>query len=210
MSILSLQSDSRREAGGGVAGVASAIVSQNQDPEGLGRVRLKLPWRNDDFETDWCRIAVPMAGNDRGSFFLPEVGDEVLVAFDRDDIRYPYVLGQLWSNSDKPPANDSAGNNDLRLIRSRKGHMLTFDDGNSGSVTIELNDGKKIRIDDDGITIDDKSNRITLDSQQGSITIEAMQSLTIKAPQITIDASAKLDLKGGASLAASAAVVRIN
>jgi len=210
MSMFALQSDSTREAGGGVAGVASAIVTQNQDPEGLGRVRLKLPWREEDFETDWARVAMPMAGKDRGTFFLPEVGDEVLVAFDRDDIRYPYVLGQLWSNSDQPPDNDSAGNNDLRVIRSRKGHMISFDDGSSGRVRIELDDGKSIQIDDDGIVIDDSVNKVTLASNGGSLTIEAGQELTLKAPRITIDASATLDLKGGSSLSANAAIVRIN
>lgn len=210
MSLFAPQSDSMREAGGGVAGVASAIVSQNQDPEGLGRVRLKLPWRDSDFETDWCRIAMPMAGKDRGTFFLPEVGDEVLVAFDRDDIRYPYVLGQLWSKTDKPPANDAAGSNDLRVIKSRKGHVITFDDGDRGQVRIELNDGKLIQIDDDGIVIDDGTNRITMESQSGAVTIEAAQKLTLKSAQISIEASATLDLKGGSSLAASAAMVRIN
>ena len=66
-------------------------------------MKLKLPWREPDFETDWARIVAPMAGGGRGAVFLPEVGDEVLVAFDRDDIRYPYVLGALWSKTDKPP-----------------------------------------------------------------------------------------------------------
>ena len=87
-------SEGSHEAQGLVAGVATGIVSANTDPDQLGRVKLRLPWREDDFETDWVRIAVPMAGGGRGTYFLPEIGDEVLVAFDRDDIRYPYVLGR--------------------------------------------------------------------------------------------------------------------
>jgi uncharacterized protein involved in type VI secretion and phage assembly len=202
--------ESAREAGGTVAGVSAATVTQNQDPEGLGRVKLSLPWREDGFETDWARIAVPMAGGGRGSFFLPEVGDEVLVGFDRDDIRYPYVIGALWSRSDKPPENNGGKKNDIRVIKTRKGHLLKFDDGAKGSILIELDDGKRIRVDDDGITIDDKSNKVTLDAKAGSVTIEAKQTLTLKAPKVAIEATASLDLKGGSSLNANAGMVRIN
>ena len=203
--------ESGHEASGLVAGVAAGTVSNNDDPEGLARVKLRLPWRGDDFETDWVRIVTPMAGGDRGVYFLPEVGDEVLVAFDRDDIRYPYVLGALWSRTDRPPERNSNQQNDIRLIKTRKGHVLKFDDGARGQILIELNDGrKKIRIDDDGIVIDDGSNKVTLDANAGSVTIEAMQSLSLKAPRITVEASASLDLKGGGSLSANAGMVRIN
>ena len=202
--------DSDHESGGTVAGVAAAPVTQNQDPNGLGRVKLRLPWREEGFETDWARVVTPMAGNGRGTFFLPEVGDEVLVAFDRDDIRYPYVLGALWSRTDKPPEDNGAGKNDIRVIKTRKGHLLKFDDGAKGSILIELNDGKKILVDDDGIKIDDKSNKVTLDAKAGSVTIEALQTLTLKAPKISVESSASLDLKGGASLSANASLVRIN
>lgn len=209
--ILAFDLDTRREAGGSVAGVATATVSRNDDPDGLGRVKLKLPWREANFETDWTRIVSQMAGGDRGAVFLPEVGDEVLVAFDRDDIRYPYVLGALWSKTDKPPEGNKDKKNDVRIIKSRKGHLLRFNDGKAkGSITIELNDGKKIEIDDDGIRITDKVNKITLDAKAGSISIEAGNSLSLKAAQITVEATASLDLKGGSSLSASAGTVRIN
>jgi uncharacterized protein involved in type VI secretion and phage assembly len=207
---LSGSAESAREAGGTVAGVTVATVTQNQDPSGLGRVKLRLPWRDPGFETDWARIAVAMAGGGRGSFFLPEVGDEVLVAFDRDDIRYPYVIGALWSRTDKPPEDNKGKKNDIRLIKTRKGHLVKFDDGAKGSILIELSDGKKILVDDDGIRIDDKSNKVTLDAKAGSVTIEAMQTLTLKAPKISIEASASMDLKGGGSLDANAGMVRIN
>jgi uncharacterized protein involved in type VI secretion and phage assembly len=173
-------------------------------------VKLKLPWRRDNFETDWCRVAVPMAGKDRGTFFLPEVNDEVLVAFERDDIRHPYVLGQLWNQKDKPPKNDAANKNDLRVIRSRKGHVLIFDDGAKGRIRIELNDGKRIEIDDDGIVINDKANKLTFKSNDGAVTLEAAQTLTLKAPTIKVEASLKLDLDGGTALNANAGMVRIN
>lgn len=200
-----------REAGGSIAGVAVGIVADNKDPQGLGRLRLSLPWRSEGFLTDWVRVVAPMGGKDRGAYFLPEKNDEVLVAFDRDDIRYPYVLGALWSGADKPPEPNTNGKNDIRIIKSRKGHMLRFDDSQSkGAITIELNDGKKVEIDDDGIRITDKQNKIEISSKSGAIAVEASATLTLKAPRITIDASGQLDLKGGASLSASAGIVRIN
>jgi uncharacterized protein involved in type VI secretion and phage assembly len=210
VSLAATLAESRHEAAGLVAGVATAKVTRNDDPEGLGRVKLNLPWRGDAFETEWARIASPMAGGDRGLFLLPEVGDEVLVAFDRDDIRYPYVLGALWSRTDQPPEKNSDGKNDVRLLKSRKGHVVKIDDGQRGLIQIQLSDGKKIEIDDDGIRLDDGANKVTLDAKGGSVTIEARTSLSIKAPTITVEATASLDLKGGGTLNANAGMVRIN
>ena len=203
--------ESSHEASGLVAGVATAIVSGNNDPEQLGRVKLRLPWRAQEFETDWVRIAMPMAGPDRGTYFLPEIGDEVLVAFDRDDIRYPYVLGALWSRTDKPPEKNADGKNAIRLVKTRAGHLLKFDDSeNQGAILIQLTDGKKVEIDTDGIKIDDGANKIILDAKAGTISIEAKQSLSLKAPKIAIEATATLDIKGGQSMSAQATMVRIN
>ena len=198
------------ESGGLVAGVTSGIVTQNKDPDKLGRIKLKLPWRDEGFETDWTRVVSPMAGAERGTFFLPEVGDEVLVAFDRNDVRYPYVLGSLWSSTDKPPQTNDDGKNDIRVIHTRKGHTLLFDDGSKGRIVIKLDDGKSITIDDSGILIDDTANTVKLDAKGGAVSIEAKQALTLKAPKISIEASAQMEIKGGAMLKASATMVKIN
>ena len=121
------------------------------------------------------------------------------------------MLGSLWSDKDKPPERNQNKKNDVRIIKSRKGHMLKFDDAAAkGVITIQLNDGKKVEIDDDGIRITDNSNSIKIDSKGGSISIQAAASLSIKAPKISIEASGSLDLKGGGSLSANAGVVRIN
>lgn len=209
--LLAFDLEVHREAGGGVAGVATGTVTDNKDPEQLGRVKVQLPWRADEFETDWVRVVTPMAGGARGIYFVPEIGDEVLLAFDRNDIRYPYVLGALWSRTDPPPDGAPTSENDVRMVRTRKGHVLRFDDAQSkGAITIELSDGKKIEIDDDGIRITDTMSKVTLDAKAGSVSIEAAQSMSLKAPQITIEASATLDLKGGGSLNANAGIVRIN
>lgn len=210
MSVIPALDERDPEAGGNVAGVTSGIVTKNKDPDQLGRVKLTLPWREDGFETDWVRVVTPMAGGTRGAFFLPEVGDEVLVAFDRDDIRFPYVLGSLWSRADKPPQTNDDGKNDIRVIHTRKGHTLLFDDGAKGRIVIKLDDGKSITIDDSGILIDDTANTVKLDSKGGAVSIEAKQKLTLKAPQISIQASAKMEIKGGQMLEASATMVKIN
>ncbi|MDB5678528.1 phage baseplate assembly protein V [Sphingomonas bacterium] len=211
MTALMDQLESHREVGGAIVGVAVGTVTANDDPQGLGRVKLNFPWREASFTTDWVRCVAPMAGAGRGAYFIPEVGDEVLVAFEREDIRKPYVLGALWSDTDKPPDANDSKKNDHRVIKSRKGHMLQFDDSAAkGVITVQLSDGKKVEIDDDGIRITDTTNSIKIDTKSGAISIEATASLSLKAPQITIEASGTLELKGGGSLSASAGVVRIN
>jgi uncharacterized protein involved in type VI secretion and phage assembly len=206
-----LFSESRPRSQGRVTGVVTGIVTSNTDPDQLGRVKLRLPWRSDDFETDWARVVAPMAGKNRGIYFLPEIDDEVLVAFDGDDIRYPYVLGVLWSKTDPPPDKNEDGKNRTRLIKTPGGHLIKFVDRESEDVVlIQLADGKKVEIKSDGIAIDDGANKVTLDAKAGTISIEAKQSLTLKAPKIAIEATATLDIKGGQSLSANATLVRIN
>jgi uncharacterized protein involved in type VI secretion and phage assembly len=206
-----LRSGNDREASGRVPGVAIAIVSANTDPDQLGRVKLRLPWRSDDYETDWVRIAVPMGGNNRGTYFLPEVDDEVLVAFDSEDIRFPYVLGALWSKTDPPPDKNGDGKNRTRLIKTPGGHLIKFvDRENEDVLLIQLADGKKVEIKSEGIQIDDGANKITLDAKGGAVTIEAASTLTLKAPKVAIEATATLDIKGGQSMSANATIVRIN
>jgi uncharacterized protein involved in type VI secretion and phage assembly len=199
------------EAGGFVKGVAVALVRQNRDPDGLGRVKVSYPWHNQPRDSFWARIAVAMAGNNRGNYFLPEVDDEVLVAFERGDLRFPYVIGALWNGQDRPPANNDDGNNDVRLIRTRKGHILTFDDGEHGMVQLELNDGKKLRIDDDGIALDDtQGNSLLIQTSSQAVTIEARGTLTLKAARMSIEATGTLDIKSNATLSVTGTLVQIN
>lgn len=200
MSLESLGTN-QQERGGAVNGVALGLVTQNQDPEGQGRVKLRFPWHSSQAETDWVRIAVPMAGNDRGSFCLPEVGDEVLVAFERGDMTAPYVIGALWNGQDKPPANNDDGQNNLRLFKTRKGHTLSFDDNDAkGKVELALANGKhKLCIDDDGIKLEDgNGNSLIIESMVGNLTIEAKTKLTLKGQLVAIEAGGTLTLKGAA------------
>jgi uncharacterized protein involved in type VI secretion and phage assembly len=199
------------ESGGTAKGVAVAVVRENKDDSGLGRVKVSYPWYSEQRESYWARVATAMAGKQRGTYFIPEVGDEVLVAFDRGDVRFPYVIGCLWNGSDKSPAVNDDGKNNLRVIRTRKGHKLTFNDGDQGLVQLELNDGKMLSIDDHGMRLDDKKgNSIVIDSDDGEITVQAAQRLSLKGVQVSIEASGTIDIKAGATLSINGTLVKIN
>jgi uncharacterized protein involved in type VI secretion and phage assembly len=199
------------ESGGYVKGVAIGIVSNNKDPERLGRVKLKFPWREDPDESYWARLAAPMAGKDRGWVTIPEVGDEVLVAFEREDLRFPFVVGALWNGKDKPPFDNADGKNDKRMFKSRKAHTLVFDDGAKGVVELAHEKGRKITFDDDGFAVEDeRGNVIKVDSTSGAMTIESKGELTIKAMKITLQAQASLDIKASGVATIQGSLVRIN
>src|SRR6185295_11928909 len=126
-----LMSEDLRASNGRINGVVVGVVTNNQDPDGMGRVKVKFPWLSDQDESHWARVAAPMAGKERGFYFLPEVEDEVLVAFEHGDARFPYVLGALWNGKEGPPAKNDDGKNNIRVIKSRSGHIirLTDEDG---------------------------------------------------------------------------------
>lgn len=197
------------EGGGLAKGVAVAIVTNNKDDAHQGRVRLTYPWKPKQ-ESDWARIATPMAGPSRGLYLLPEVGDEVLVAFDRGDLRRPYVLGALWNGKEPPPARNSDGANRLRVLRTKHGHELRFDDGEKHAVELSTKGGRKLVLDDDKIELTDASgNRLTIDSS-GALTIKSNQSIKLESAQIEIAASASLTLKASGTVTIEGALVRIN
>ena len=212
MSVLdAIPREAALEAGGYVRGLAIALVTQNKDPDNLCRVKVRYPWYDEPRESYWARLAVPMAGKDRGVVMIPEVGDEVLVGFDRDDIRFPYVLGALWNGQDTPPIANSDGRNDKRLVKSRKGHRLLFDDGTRGVVELAHVDGRRLTLDDDGVLLEDgKGNQVKIESASGAVSIEAIGELRIKAAKITLEATATLDLKANATLSVRGALVSIN
>ncbi|HEX2914634.1 MAG TPA: VgrG-related protein [Chloroflexia bacterium] len=167
-------------------GTVIGVVTNNKDDEGKqNRVKVKFPWlpqnEGKDIESTWARIVTPMTGNGYGQLFLPEINDEVLVAFENGDIDRPYVLGGLWNGVDAPPKQSTdivAGDGKVkeRLFKTRSGHIVTFDDSD---------DAPKI-------TIVDKTgnNKITIDSQANKITIESDADMDLKASKgkITLDA----------------------
>jgi len=194
-------------------GVAVALVTNNQDPDGFGRVKLRFPWLSDEDESNWARIAAPMAGKDRGVFFLPEVDDEVLVAFEHGDMRFPYVVGALWNGKDVPPATNDDGKNNVRLIKSRSGHVIRLND-EGGKETVEIVDksGKN------GILIETAANSITIRSDKditltaanGTITLDAQKIAVKSSADTRVEAGAGIDLKASATMNIKGATVNIN
>jgi uncharacterized protein involved in type VI secretion and phage assembly len=204
-------SETQHEAGGYVKGVAIALVTQNKDDEGLCRVKVRYPWHDKPRESYWARLAVPMAGKERGLVLIPEVGDEVLVVFEREDLRFPFVLGGLWNGQDKPPEHNRDGKNDVRVLRSRKKHQLLFNDGARGVVELAHEKGRKIVFDDEGFSVqDEKGNVIRVNSNSNAMSIESKGQLSIKATSIKIEAAGTVEIKAGATLKIQGSLVNIN
>ncbi len=176
-------------------GVYEAIVTAVEDPSDEGRVQVKFPWFDDDMATEWSRVRQPYAGNGYGAFFIPEIGDEVLVGFIQGDMRFPVVLGGLYNGKDKPPSkrksdqdqkmirtkgeheillDDSKGKQRVR-IKTKEGHMLDLDD-HGKKATLKTSGGPKVEIDDAAkkITIDTNGKSITIDGNSGNITLSGM------------------------------------
>ena len=197
-----------------VAGVVVGVVTNNQDPDGMGRVKVKFPWLSDDDESYWARVTAPMAGKDRGTYFLPEVEDEVLVAFEHGDVRFPYVLGALWNGKDAPPAKNDDGKNNVRIIKSRSGHLVRLDD-TDGAEKIEIVDksGKNsVTVDANANTIALKADGdITLESGQGKIVIKGQSvEMSSTAQDVKIESAANMDVKASGQMNVKGSAVNIN
>ncbi|HKQ74178.1 MAG TPA: phage baseplate assembly protein V [Blastocatellia bacterium] len=205
--------EGRDSASRRINGVVVGIVTNNKDPEKLGRVKLKFPWLSDADESDWARIAAPMAGKDRGAYFLPEVDDEVLVAFEHGDARFPYVVGALWNGKDAPPAKNDDGKNNLRVIKSRSGHTIKLND-EDGKETIEIiGKGEKdsIVIDAAKNTITVKTDKdITLSAPKGAIKLDAKQIEIKSSGEMKIESGAGMDVKASGTMNIKGAKVNIN
>lgn len=216
--LLSLLGDegnaSRAEMGGNIV---IGIVTDNKDPDhSLGRVKVKYPWNTDDHASDWAPVASPMAGPGRGFFFLPEINDEVLVAFEHGDVRRPYVIGSLWNGKDKPVEKNSeavaGGKVNRRTLKTRIGHTLLLDDtDDKGEMNLTTKYGHTLTLNDkdnkveartkDGhtITLDEKNNRIVVEDGKGQkITIDtAAQSIKMECNgNFDVDAKGKVTIKG--------------
>lgn len=171
-------------------GVVPGIVTNLDDPDGLGRVKIKFPWLSDQDESHWARLAAPMAGAQRGMMILPEVNDEVLVAFEHGDINQPYVMGALWNATDKPPLAKADviadGKVKQRIWKSRVGHTILLDDtDNKGQIVIRDSTGK---------------DEIVIDADKKTITIQVDQDYTLKAGnKIDVTGKQKITIKSESS-----------
>jgi len=190
-----LESRAQYGLGGHWYGIYPALVSDIKDPDGSGRAKVTLPWSPDtssDHYEAWARVATFMGGNNRGSWFIPDVNDEVLVAFEAGDPRRPYVLGGLWNGSDKPPQSmDGGGQNNVKVLRSRNGVKITLDDTNGKETFIaETPGGQKVTLQDGpgSVEIAD-SNGNSVKFQASGITVNTPAKLTLTASMVEISAS---------------------
>ena len=191
-----------------IYGVVIGVVTANNDPDKLGRLKLSFPWLSDDYESDWTRTTHLGAGPASGAIFLPEVGDEVLAAFEFGDVRRPYVLGGLWNGKDKPTHLDGVFDNGKLKRRgfvSRKGHkILLHDDAPNSGLTLITSDGKL------KVELKEASSEIVISCQGkvsitsgDSMSLESQKDLSLKAKTgLSIETQAQLNLKGDAGLTA--------
>jgi uncharacterized protein involved in type VI secretion and phage assembly len=184
-------------------GAHVALVADLVDPDNLGRVLVQLPWAPDTGVSAyraWARLATTMAGNQRGTWMLPDVGDEVLVVFEAGDPRRPYVVGGLWNGADRPPDTmDKDGRNNRKRIRSRRGVQILLDDSQGAeALVLETPGGRRITLEDGAtaLTVEDRAgNRVRLDDSgiavtaAGKVTVQASGNVEVTAGMLKVDAT---------------------
>jgi uncharacterized protein involved in type VI secretion and phage assembly len=169
------------------------IVTDNKDPSKLGRVKLKIPILSDQDSTFWCPIVMLGAGKNRGWFFIPDKDDEVLVIFEHGDLNRPLVVGALWNGKDKPP-DKNPGGNPRRMLKSRLGSKITFDDENK-QLIIEDGSGKG------KITFDSQANKMTIEAIDGDVCFQTpADDMTIVAQSIEMTANTNLEIHSGEAM----------
>jgi uncharacterized protein involved in type VI secretion and phage assembly len=182
-----------------INGVVVGIVKSLDDPDRLGRVQVYFPWLSEKNQSYWARIATLMSGSNRGSWFMPELNDEVLVSFEHGDSQQPYVVGMLWNGKDKPPNQDI--DSKVRRLKTVSGHVLEFDDRPGQTrITIETQGGQKIELKDlpagisisttsgNEITISDLPPQISISCPTGAVTVNCLQASVNAAALLNVNA----------------------
>lgn len=171
------------------------IVTNNEDPEGMGRVKVTFPTLTEDHDSNWARVVSIGAGPNRGFDCLPEIDDEVLVAFEHGDIHRPYILGGVWNGSDAPPnapnQNVQDGKVRLRTIQTRTGHKIQIveedDKAVKAGVLIQTKGGHQVYLSDGGGLINIQSSGSLSIGASGTINIQAGGDMTLTAPMIKLN-----------------------
>lgn len=190
------------------------IVTNNQDPKGLGRVKVKFPTLTEEHESYWARIVALGAGSKRGFDCLPEINDEVLVGFEHGDIHRPYVIGGMWNGIDAPPesVNDTimAGKVRLRTFETRVGHTLQFVEEDKGisktGIRVETKDGHKIYLNDSEALIEivtKGGHHIKMNDTTRSVSVHSTGDLSIKA-------DGNMDIKANGTITVNGAMILLN
>lgn len=205
-------------------GVVVGLVTNNSDPNNTGRVKVKFPWLDESLESNWAPITAVGAGNSYGFMWLPEVNDEVLVAFEHGDFDYPYVVGSVWNGKDKPPEQASAavaqGKVVIRTLKTTAGHIIRFTE-TSSSKMIEIIDSTS----NTKITMDGTNKKIILDSKGdlditsvGNLNLTATGNVKIEGAQVSVTGKTSVEVKSNGTgtvqstgpLTVKGAVVNIN
>ena len=196
-----------KPSSGQMPGIVEAIVIDNVDPEQLGRVKVKFPMLPEAPDSFWARLVMPMAGRDRGWMTIPEIDDEVIVAFMHGNFNNAIVLGGVYNGVDTPPYANEDEKNNLRVFQSRSGHRVTFDD-TDGAEKIELHTfDKSIRV------VWDAANKQLVVYSAKDIMIEAEEKIQLACKEfmltandnISIKAGGNIDVKSGGTIAEQAA-----
>ena len=192
-------------------GLLAGVVTNVNDTENLGRVKVKLPTLGDDVETRWARVASPGGGKDRGMQLLPEVNDEVVVGFEFGDMQRPVVLGGLWNSKDAlvDAAAVADGKVKTRTWKSRLGHTIEMTDDDSAPTLIITHSGKSTKIE-----LTKEALNITSDkpvSVKGKdVTLEATGKLTLKGQEVDLTASTGVTLKAGTDMTIKGTQIKLN
>ena len=180
-------------------GVWLAIVVDNKDggDNPGNRVKVKFPWLNDQESTFWARIAVPMAGPERGTYVLPEIDDQLLVVFEHGDVGRPLVIGALWSKKQEPVEVNASGKNNTKLIKSRCGHRIIFDDKVGAEKIVIVDKTKKNKI------ILDSVNKIVKIESDGDIEVIAKTNVVMHSNALKVGTKEGITGKGQSLLSHS-------
>ncbi len=187
-------------ASGSFPGLMVGIVTNLEDPDGHGRVKVKFPTLADDDESAWARLALPGAGPQRGLQLMPEINDEVLVGFEQGDPSHPVVLGGLWSARNAPPLASSAAVKSSavvsRVLHTTAGHKIEIhEESGANKILISLaGDKGSITMEDAAIAVVSTGDiSVTAD---GAVTVKATKDLTLEGQNVTIKATNKVNVQG--------------
>jgi uncharacterized protein involved in type VI secretion and phage assembly len=196
-------------------GVVVAIVTNTDDPNNWGRVKVKFPWMSEEAESDWARVAGIGAGSKAGLFVMPDVDDEVLVAFEHGEFNRPMVIGALWNGKHKlPPEGEQTARGEKPLVRtwrSRTGHRITMYDNAEKKIEIVSANGESITLDDAKKTITVKSDGVTISLVNNKLTIESDTEINIKAQSnLKLEANGNIDIQASGQVNVKGAMVNLN
>jgi uncharacterized protein involved in type VI secretion and phage assembly len=180
-----------------------ATVIDNKDGEGNPgfRVKVKFHWLQEQEKTYWARIAVPMAGAERGTYFLPELEDQILVVFEHGDINRPIMIGAVWNKKQEPVENNTTGKNNTKMIKSKNGHRVVFDDKEGAEKIVIVDKSKKNKI------ILDSANKQVKIHSSGELLIDAKENIIIHSKTLKMGAKS---IKGSAKTVLSHAIGTLN